>query len=357
LPPPEESAPEETATLDEIAFEPVLVDESALPEAEVAEVIEAESESPLEPLVEPVEEAAAPAPVVKPEPVLEEQPGTPEDWREELSERVESFRRRRSRLRDAGDEESLQFDFETAEEPETPLAALPEAGEAAEAAIAETDADLVSESSVSVPLVDAVPLDKAESDSAAAELLEGEEIVVEAGEEGSRQGGVWLDSSQPLAPAIEPEPGPDLLPLAPIGRRFLAGLLDLLVLVAAAGLFAFIFWRAGGKMTLQPLNLAVLAVMVALVLLVYFGVFTALAGTTPGLLWLGLEIRNLDGEFPTPVEAFWRAFGYLVSTSAVMLGYVWALVDTEGFTWHDRISGTCVTLAEGEPSIVSLPHA
>jgi hypothetical protein len=39
-------------------------------------------------------------------------------------------------------------------------------------------------------------------------------------------------------------------------------------------------------------------------------------------------------------QSFWRAFGYLVSASAFFLGFVWALVDSEGLTWHDRMSDT-----------------
>ncbi|MGD1104323.1 MAG: hypothetical protein ABSA59_19915, partial [Terriglobia bacterium] len=48
---------------------------------------------------------------------------------------------------------------------------------------------------------------------------------------------------------------------------------------------------------------------------------------------------------PTVRESFWRAFGVLVSLSALMLGFVWACVDSDGLTWHDRMSGTVI--AEG----------
>jgi uncharacterized RDD family membrane protein YckC len=32
-----------------------------------------------------------------------------------------------------------------------------------------------------------------------------------------------------------------------------------------------------------------------------------------------------------------------MSISALMIGFLWALVDGEGLTWHDRISGTFLT--------------
>jgi uncharacterized RDD family membrane protein YckC len=133
------------------------------------------------------------------------------------------------------------------------------------------------------------------------------------------------------------------LPLAPLGRRFLAGMADGLVLLMGAGLFALIFWRAGGHLTLVPLNLAIVALIAVIFVLAYFGLFTALTFSTPGLAWMGIEVRNMEGTPPAPRESFLRAFGYLVSISAFFMGFLWALVDSDGLTWHDRISGSFLT--------------
>jgi len=54
-------------------------------------------------------------------------------------------------------------------------------------------------------------------------------------------------------------------------------------------------------------------------------------------------VRSQTGGLPSPQQAFWRAFGYLVSISALMLGFIWALVDSDGLTWHDRMSETYLT--------------
>jgi uncharacterized RDD family membrane protein YckC len=139
------------------------------------------------------------------------------------------------------------------------------------------------------------------------------------------------------------------LPVAPLGRRFEAGLVDGLVLLLGAGLFALIFWRAGGHLTPDPRNLAIVALIAVIFVWTYFGLFTALTFSTPGLIWMGIEVRNMEGWQPTLRESFLRAFGYLVSISALMLGFLWALVDTEGFTWHDWISGTFLTPMNQEP--------
>ncbi len=156
---------------------------------------------------------------------------------------------------------------------------------------------------------------------------------------------IVLDS-QPGAEETEESAQISRLPLAPLSRRFLGGLVDALVLVVAAALFALIFWRAGGHLSPRPLNVVVFAFIAVVFILGYFGAFTALTATTPGLLWMGIEVRSQTGGLPTPQQAFWRAFGYLVSISALMLGFIWALVDSEGLTWHDRMSDTFLTDAE-----------
>ena len=147
------------------------------------------------------------------------------------------------------------------------------------------------------------------------------------------------------------DPDPELdeptqgLFLAPIGRRFLAGLTDAMVLLLGAAVFGVIFWRVCGRLTLVPLNIAVLGFVAVVLIFSYFAVFTAIASATPGLLWMGMlaQVRNLYGHHPSVSESFWRAFGVLVSLSAPMLGFIWACVDIDGRTWHDRMSGTVIT--------------
>jgi uncharacterized RDD family membrane protein YckC len=154
-------------------------------------------------------------------------------------------------------------------------------------------------------------------------------------------------------PEVDPPPAAsplelEVLPVAPLGRRFLAGLVDGGVLLLGAGLFALIFWRAGGHLTPVPLNLAVVALIAVIFIWAYFALFTALTFSTPGLIWMGIEVRNMEGWPPAPRESLLRAFGYLVSISALMIGFLWALVDGEDLTWHDWISGTFLTSVNQE---------
>ena len=138
---------------------------------------------------------------------------------------------------------------------------------------------------------------------------------------------------------------PLTLPVAPLGKRFLAACLDLMVLVVSLALFAGIFLLAGGAARPRPLNFVVGVVVVAIIVFLYFGLFTLLTSATPGLRWLGIEVRKLNGELPSAREAFWRALGYLVSIEALSLGFIWSVIDEERLTWHDRISRTFLAMA------------
>jgi uncharacterized RDD family membrane protein YckC len=275
-------------------------------------------------------------------------------WRDEISERVEDHRRRRARLRGGFDpDSSLELDFQSqphaetesqlddkviefpGQEPNLDMAMEWPAPRKAPA----LDSFTLERPGPGQGIVGAVPLEAAAPEEEQPAQPPPVEVV--------------LDSAPPMETA-ETQTRPFVLPVAPIGRRFVAGLLDALVLLVAGGVFALIFWRAGGHLTLQPLNLAVVAFIAMFFLMAYFGAFTALTSTTPGLLWMGIEVRNLKDESPTPAEAFWRAFGCLISSAALMLGFVWALVDSDGLTWHDRMSRTYLALAEAEHGQASL---
>ncbi len=291
------------------------------------------------PISRPVEVSVGLPP---PEPISPSEAATP-SWREELSQRVERFRRRRAHIRGtSASNANLEFDFDEAGAEE----ALPE-----EPGRQELHVDI----ELGGPI-------HARAEPATVDALEverlGERDVV-LGSSGSEVEESDLDPSierRPVEFVLDPaprqeepeeEPAPLELPLAPLGRRFWGGMIDLLVLIVAAGVFALIFWRAGGRMSMHPLNLIVVAFIAALLVCAYFGVFTALTSTTPGLLWMGIEVRSFKGGPPTPRQAAWRAFGYLMSASALMLGFVWAVVDSDSLTWHDRMSDTFLTPSEG----------
>ncbi len=137
---------------------------------------------------------------------------------------------------------------------------------------------------------------------------------------------------------------------APLQRRFVAGLADAAFLLAGAAIFGGIFWfsmtRFCDHNTLAPFSLGIIGLIALMVIFSYFAIFTALSFATPGMLWAGCEVRNLHGDHPTVNESLWRAFGVVISISALMVGFIWAYVDSETLPWHDRMSGTVITDAK-----------
>ena len=268
-------------------------------------------------------------------------------WREELTERVESFRRRRARLRE-GPDSSLNLDFNFQEA----------SGDVAETAVdAEAlyfpqdepnlDVSLASPAcpEIDAPILDSLPLEReeAEFDTRGSASVETSEDTPEESAPVATTLDIVIESPEPSPRAGVRVAVPLRLPVASLGRRFLAGLAHALVLLVAAALFAAVFWRVGGRISAQPLNIFVIGFITAFFIFAYFGLFTALTASTPGLLWMDLEVCSYDGSRPRAVQSFSRAFGYLVSLAGLLLGFIWALVDSEGLTWHDRISCTYIT--------------
>jgi uncharacterized RDD family membrane protein YckC len=303
----------------------------------IAPAIEKQAGSGLEPLAGPQEAPAETDAGSEHEPA--EAPG---HWQEEISGRVEDFRRRRAQMRGGFDPHtSLDLEFGTPDDNN-------DVGTSVGARVVELsgrgDPELPPlDAAVTPP--DLLTLEKPPEP----QVLDS--VAVAAGDieiqsEEAKPVEIFLDS--PSTPEAAPTDLHPVLPLAPVGRRFVAGLTDLGILLAGGGLFSLIFWFAGGRISFLPLNFAVLAFVSIFFVTVYFGAFTALAGATPGLLLFGLEVRNWEGQFPTTRESLWRASGYLVSAAALMLGFVWALVDSESLSWHDHMSSTFITTRKAD---------
>jgi uncharacterized RDD family membrane protein YckC len=282
-------------------------------------------------------------PEIPAEPVTEI-PGLAAPWREELAGRLEDHRRRRSRLQGQFDPTgTLDLAFG---EPGGQISADPLDADLAHRPHAHEDVELpFSTSPEDMPVLDSVPLVKPVENirvltSAAVEAGEAPLAMPEPEAERVE---IILESSPAPAPGANPRRVQAGARVAPLGRRFVAGLADALILLLGGALFSLIFWVVGGHMSRNALNLAVAGAISVLFILAYFGIFTALSSSTPGLLCMKLEVLSLEGGAPSPQESFWRAFGYLVSMASLMLGFVWAAVDGDHLTWHDHMSGTFIT--------------
>jgi uncharacterized RDD family membrane protein YckC len=133
-------------------------------------------------------------------------------------------------------------------------------------------------------------------------------------------------------------------PVAPIALRGIAGALDCGVALVAVGAFFSTFYVMGGGLHFNQKAGAGLTLAAAAVVAFYFFLYIAYASETPGLQWVGLRVLDYDGGPPRPGQRLTRAVGMLLSAAAIGLGYLWALADEEGLTWHDRMSKTFVVL-------------
>ena len=129
-------------------------------------------------------------------------------------------------------------------------------------------------------------------------------------------------------------------PVASLDERRWAALIDAACLLFAYGGFLALFGSMGGQFTISKLTAAVYAMTLAIVYLQYFALFTIFGGTTPGMMFRGLQVASFTGDPPTPRQMLMRSAGYVLSAGTFFLGFFWAWWDEDALTWHDRLSRT-----------------
>jgi uncharacterized RDD family membrane protein YckC len=323
--------------------EPEPVPESPLDETELSEQESGSVDVELEPQValpDPVQPETEP-----PSPKPRSRPGL-SPWQAELADRVQEYRQRRARLQneEAHGHSTLNLNFGSS--PPKPEEARPHVIEFPSAE---------GPASRQKPKPDFRPappsFGMSSFESAFLEGHEGEEVPSPppppppdpTTETGPLE--IELGSSRSSLPVLD-EDESSTVPIAQMKMRFYAALIDALVMLSAGGLCALIFWQVGGEFSSEPLELGATALIGAFFMMLYFAGCTAMASATPGLIWTGLEVITFEGGPPRLSDCLWRGFGYLVSASALMLGFIWAAVDAEGLTWHDRMSRTFIVPAE-----------
>lgn len=137
-----------------------------------------------------------------------------------------------------------------------------------------------------------------------------------------------------------------LYPVAPLGDRQLAGIIDAACLLFAFGGFVALFGSLGGQLTLSKMNAAVYLAALSVVYFQYFALFTVFGATTPGMMFRGLQVMSFSGEPPTPRQLLLRSVGYMLSAGMCLIGFLWALWDEDQLTWHDRLSKTYLSSAQ-----------
>ena len=80
--------------------------------------------------------------------------------------------------------------------------------------------------------------------------------------------------------------------------------------------------------------------------MIYFTWFHGSIGQTPGKMLMRLRVLQTTGEPMTFGLAFLRWVGYLISTLAAYLGFVWIAFDRRKQGWHDKVAGTIVVMGK-----------
>jgi uncharacterized RDD family membrane protein YckC len=165
---------------------------------------------------------------------------------------------------------------------------------------------------------------------------------------GSTDGRMEIDVS--IAPNDQPEHADaedtgkvkhyGLYPVASLEDRRIAAVIDAACLLFAYGGFMALFSSLGGQFSATKLNAVVYLATFAVVYLQYFALFTIFGGTTPGMMFRGLQVASFSGAPPAPRQYLLRSVGYVLSAAAVFAGFAWSWWDEDHLTWHDRISRT-----------------
>ncbi len=129
---------------------------------------------------------------------------------------------------------------------------------------------------------------------------------------------------------------------APLSLRLMASLVDVsLVIAVIAG-----FVTLASSHLKAPLSFRAFEVVAVLSVLaigaIYETLFVTLAKATPGMMYAGIGLITLDGAIPDRAQCKRRLVAMVLSVLPLGLGLVWALLDGDLLTWHDRLSGTCL---------------
>ncbi len=178
-------------------------------------------------------------------------------------------------------------------------------------------------------------------------------ISTEAGRPAAEQGGasIWnrpewsgikLDRQprEVLTSARDVDAPPHALPVAPLGLRLMATVVDCALILASFVTLGFLVAHnathpPAGK-TAELLGIAGLA----LVGMLYYAFFFALPASTPGMKYAGIGLCTFDNQSPTRAQLRRRLGAMLLSLLPVGLGLLWSIFDEDHLSWHDRYSQT-----------------
>ncbi len=134
---------------------------------------------------------------------------------------------------------------------------------------------------------------------------------------------------------------PQLVEPAGLFRRLAAMVYDTLLLFAVLYFATAPLLVITGGEAVERFEIAYRAYLVAAAFL-FFGWFWTHGGQTLGMRAWRIRVLALDGTPITWTQALKRFLWAFVSLAPCGIGYFWLLFDSQGRTWHDRLSETQV---------------
>ncbi len=126
----------------------------------------------------------------------------------------------------------------------------------------------------------------------------------------------------------EPAQPGEILEYAGFWIRFLAAIIDGIILSAVTALFFFIPFVFRGGLVIWW---------------IYHWLFTGIKGQTPGKMALGIRVVDAGGEKPgLGIAALREILGKTISTLIFFLGFLFIGISDKKRGWHDEIAGTYV---------------
>ena len=127
---------------------------------------------------------------------------------------------------------------------------------------------------------------------------------------------------------------------APAADRAFAAVVDSAIPLTGFALFLAAFQFMAGGLIFDQQTLPFFGASLLLLIVFYRAVCCIGGIDTPGLQCARLRLLNFDGRRPGRRARFHRQLGGIVSTAALGIGLLWALLDEDRLAWHDHMSGT-----------------
>lgn len=134
--------------------------------------------------------------------------------------------------------------------------------------------------------------------------------------------------------------------------RFFAWVIDNVMVLMFSMLIGLVFgvilgitggWDSSLANLITTTMTLLLVFLLSVFQFIYFGFYWSKNSQSLGMMLMGIKVLRRDGSALSFLRAGLRGtLGYYLSSLIFGLGYLWALLDKDGQTWHDKIFDTWV---------------